>query len=222
MTPRMIQAMEILQLPIRALRERIEQEKMENPLLEEQDPERRPEARESVETNGEPPARPAEKPLDAKEQLIHLYNPKPGRDSEPVATPPVPDISAEQNESGKYVVRLENTPRLNIDHKYQQLLDSGQADQKTREYIQRKIQSAKWLIESIEQRHNMLKRVTQTIVDRQTAFLDKGPEHIVPLQMQQIADVIGVDVATVSRAVDDKYMETPRGIFPLTRFFGGG
>ena len=80
----------------------------------------------------------------------------------------------------------------------------------------------KWLIESIEQRHNTLKRVAQAIVDHQTEFLDKGPEFIAPLKMQQIADVVGVHVTTVARAVDDKWMQTPRGIFPLKRFFGGG
>ena len=122
------------------------------------------------------------------------------------------------------MVRLEDeyTPRLNISRKYQQILANGQADQQTKDYIKRKIESARWLIESIEQRYNTLKRVAQAIVDHQTAFLDKGPEHIVPLKMQQIADVVGVHVTTVSRAVDDKYVQTPRGIFALKRFFGGG
>src|SRR5262245_3989642 len=161
---------------------------------------------------------------EAREELLHL-NPRPGRDFEVAPAPNVvPDISVEQDASGKYVVRLEDeyTPRLNISRKYQQILANGQADQKTKEYIKRKIESARWLIESIEQRYNTLKRVAQAIVDHQTAFLDKGPEFIVPLKMQQIADVVGVHVTTVSRAVDDKYIQTPRGIFPLKRFFGGG
>jgi len=64
--------------------------------------------------------------------------------------------------------------------------------------------------------------VSQAIVDHQTEFLDKGPEHIEPLKMQQIADKVGVHVTTVSRAVDDKWIQTPRGIFPLKRFFCGG
>jgi RNA polymerase sigma-54 factor len=161
---------------------------------------------------------------DAREELQHL-NPWPGRDFEPASAPNViPDIVVEQDENGKYTVRLEDeyTPRLNISRKYQQILARGDADPKTKEYIKRKIESAKWLIESIEQRCNTLKRVAQAIVDFQTAFLDKGPEFIVPLKMQQIADVVNVHVTTVSRAVDDKYVQTPRGIFPLKRFFGGG
>jgi RNA polymerase sigma-54 factor len=160
----------------------------------------------------------------ARDVLLKL-NPWPGRDFEAAAAPSVvPDLHVEQNESGKYVVRLEDeyTPRLNISRKYQQLLANGKADPQTREYIKKKIESARWLIESIEQRYNTLKRVAQAIVDHQQAFLDKGPEFIVPLKMQQIADDVGVHVTTVSRAVDDKYVQTPRGIFPLKRFFGGG
>jgi len=64
--------------------------------------------------------------------------------------------------------------------------------------------------------------VSQAIVDHQTEFLNKGPEHLEPLKMQQIADKVGVHVTTVSRAVDDKWIQTPRGIFPLKRFFAGG
>ena len=64
--------------------------------------------------------------------------------------------------------------------------------------------------------------MSQAIVDHQTKFLDDGPDHIEPLKMQQIADKVGVHVTTVSRAVDDKWIQTPRGIFPLKRFFVGG
>jgi RNA polymerase sigma-54 factor len=64
--------------------------------------------------------------------------------------------------------------------------------------------------------------VTRAIIQHQKSFLDKGPDFIEPLKMQQIADQVGVHVTTVSRAVDDKWVQTPRGIFPLKRFFGGG
>jgi RNA polymerase sigma-54 factor len=114
------------------------------------------------------------------------------------------------------------TPTLYISPYYRKLLTSGEANAETREYIKRKINSAQWLIESIEQRRNTLTRVAQAIVDHQTEFLSKGPESIEPLKMQQIADKVGVHVTTVSRAVDDKWIQTPRGIFPLKRFFCGG
>ena len=64
--------------------------------------------------------------------------------------------------------------------------------------------------------------MARAIIEHQKDFLDKGPEFIEPLKMQQIADRVGVHVTTVSRAVDDKWVQTPRGIFPLKRFFGGG
>ncbi len=64
--------------------------------------------------------------------------------------------------------------------------------------------------------------MARAIIEHQKNFLDKGPESIEPLKMQQIADRVQVHVTTVSRAVDDKWIQTPRGIYPLKRFFGGG
>ena len=162
-----------------------------------------------------------------KETLEHLrkLNPKPGAAFTSTFVQPVqPDVFVELTEEGRYKVRLEDgrTPNLFISPYYRKLLTSTDTDDKTREYIKRKINSAQWLIESIEQRRNTLTKVAQAIVDHQTEFLSKGPEFIEPLKMQQIADKVGVHVTTVSRAVDDKWIQTPRGIFPLKRFFVGG
>jgi RNA polymerase sigma-54 factor len=168
-------------------------------------------------------------PLETiKEALEHLrrLNPKPGAaygvDSGNQYV--VPDLIVEPNEAGGYDVRLvdEHTPNLSISRYYQKQLRNKQTDPAAREFIQKRIQSARWLIESIEQRRNTLLKVARAIVDHQKVFLDKGPEFIEPLKMQQIADRVGVHVTTVSRAVDDKWVQTPRGIFPLKRFFGGG
>ncbi|MFM9962310.1 MAG: RNA polymerase factor sigma-54 [Planctomycetaceae bacterium] len=160
----------------------------------------------------------------AREEMRERLDPHPGRRFKHVPVQTVtPDVFLEQDDHGKYAVRLsrETLPQLRISPKYIDMLRNG-CDATTKEFVKRKIESAKWLIESIEQRHNTLKRVAQAIVDRQTEFLDKGPEFIAPLKMQQIADVVGVHVTTVSRAVDDKWIQTPRGLFPLKRFFGGG
>jgi len=149
----------------------------------------------------------------------------PGAEFSEVLAPPVtPDVFVEQNEEGRYQVRLEDgrRPTLFISPYYRKLFQSGQANAETIDYIKRKINSAQWLIESIEQRRSTLSRVSQAIVDHQSEFLSKGPESIEPLKMQQIADKVGVHVTTVSRAVDDKWIQTPRGIFPLKRFFCGG
>ncbi len=156
---------------------------------------------------------------------LRKLNPKPGANFGEAFVPNVtPDVFVELADDGKYKVRLEDgrTPTLYISAYYRKLLTSGEANAETREYIKRKINSAQWLIESIEQRRNTLTRVAQAIVDHQTEFLSKGPEFIEPLKMQQIADKVGVHVTTVSRAVDDKWIQTPRGIFPLKRFFCGG
>lgn len=152
------------------------------------------------------------------------YDPFPGKLFESVVNQNVTaDVWIDQDKTGKYVVRLdrESTPPLRISSKYIKMLENN-PDPQTKEYIKRKIESAKWLINSIEQRNSTVKKVAQSIVDHQTAFLDKGEEFIVPLKMQQIADLVGVHVTTVSRAVDDKWIQTPRGLFPLKRFFGGG
>ncbi|MGO9115938.1 MAG: RNA polymerase factor sigma-54 [Thermoguttaceae bacterium] len=156
---------------------------------------------------------------------LRKLNPKPGADYNDLPVPPVtPDVFVELGDDAKYHVRLEDgrTPSLFISPYYRKLFAAGQVNDETREYIKRKINSAQWLIDSIQQRRNTLTRVAQAIVDHQTEFLSKGPEAIEPLKMQQIADKVGVHVTTVSRAVDDKWIQTPRGIFPLKRFFCGG
>jgi RNA polymerase sigma-54 factor len=167
---------------------------------------------------------PLEKIKDALEHLRRL-NLRPGAAFE-IDNPHyvVPDLIVEQNDHGGYDVRLaeENSPQLAISRYYQKQLRNKETDQATREYIQKKIQSARWLIESIEQRRNTLLRVARAIIEHQKVMLEKGPEFIEPLKMQQIADRVGVHVTTVSRAVDDKWVQTPRGIFALKRFFGGG
>src|SRR5262249_55840388 len=136
----------------------------------------------------------------------------------------VPDVAVERRDDGTYEVRLLDdwVPDVYISRRYIEMCKDKSADKDTREYLKRKIQDAQWLRESIEQRRSTLEKVTRSIIERQKPFLDKGPEHIQPLKMQEIADQVEVHVTTVSRAVDDKWVQTPRGVFPLKRFFGGG
>jgi RNA polymerase sigma-54 factor len=120
---------------------------------------------------------------EAIETLKHL-NPKPGSrfasDNIPYV---VPDIVVERTEDGEYEVRLLDdwTPNIYISRRFMELYRDKGADPKTKEYLKRKIQSAQWLMESIEQRRNTLEKVTRAIIKHQRAFLDKGPEHIEPL-----------------------------------------
>ncbi len=156
---------------------------------------------------------------------LRTLKPKPGAEfNESFAPSVTPDVFIDRRDDGGYEVRLEDTqlPSLYISPMYRKLLKDAGTNAETREYIKRKVNSAQWLIEAIEQRRSTLTRVSQAIVDHQTKFLDEGPDAIEPLKMQQIADKVGVHVTTVSRAVDDKWIQTSRGIFPLKRFFVGG
>lgn len=135
-----------------------------------------------------------------------------------------PDLWLEKDEQGEYVVKMEEGPQrsLFISNRYRQILSNGQASTEEKDFIKRKINSAQWLIEAIEQRRNTLLKVAQHVVDFQSDFLDNGPEYLKPLKMEQIAEKVGVHLTTVSRAVGDKYMETHRGVLPLKMFFVHG
>ncbi len=156
---------------------------------------------------------------------LHSLQPKPGaRFTVPYVPVVKPDVHVELQQDGTWKVRLEEVdlPNLRISPLYREMLSDPATPPETREYIKRKINSAQWLIEAIEQRRSTLLRTAQAIVDHQTRFLTDGPEAIEPLKMQQIADRIGMHVTTVSRAVDDKWLQTPRGLWALRRFFVGG
>ena len=163
--------------------------------------------------------------IERLREQLHDLRPKPGAAfTSPIVPPVKPDVYVDQAADGTWKVRLEDIdlPNLRISRVYRDMLVSPSTDPATREYIKRKINAAQWLIEAIEQRRSTLLKTAQAIVDHQSRFLAEGPEAIEPLKMQQIADRIGMHVTTVSRAVDDKWLQTPRGLHPLRRFFVGG
>ena len=159
-------------------------------------------------------------------ELIRGLNPKPGSvfacEQEQVQYI-TPDVVVDFID-GKWEVRLEDgfIPRINISRHYQKMLAEKRDDPKVREWIKRKINDANWLIQAIAQRQNTLSKVTNSIVRFQEGFLENGVEQLRPLKMQHVADRVGVHVSTVSRAIDNKYIQTPRGIFPLKFFFTAG
>ena len=153
---------------------------------------------------------------------IRKLNPRPGAGFSAQAVQVViPDIFVEKDENGLYMIRMEegNIPPLRISHYYRKLMKQRETDKQTRDYIRQKVGAAQWLIDSIKQRQSTISKVAHALIEHQTEFLENGPEAIKPLKMQQIADKIGVHVTTVSRACDDKWMQTPQGVFPLKRFF---
>ncbi len=127
-------------------------------------------------------------------------------------------------ETDKYEIEMMNdpAPSLYISGMYRKMIKNRTCDKKTREFLSNNVRNARWLIESIEQRKSTIMRVIRVVVDAQREFFDKGPEHLKPLPMISVADQLGIHVATVSRAVSEKWIQTPRGVFPLRRFFSGG
>jgi len=163
--------------------------------------------------------------IEQLREQLHSLKPKPGAIfSSPIVVPVKPDVYVDHLPDGTWKVRLEeiDLPNLRISPLYRDMLMSPDTDAGTREYIKRKINSAQWLIDAIEQRRSTLLKTAQAIVDHQTRFFAEGPDAIEPLKMQQIADRIGMHVTTVSRAVDDKWLQTPRGLHSLRKFFVGG
>jgi RNA polymerase sigma-54 factor len=121
-------------------------------------------------------------------------------------------------------VTIENgdTPELYISKAYRRLIKQRDLDVPTRQFVARNIRSARWLMDAIEQRRDTLRRVVESIIKFQRPFFDDGPEHLRPLKMQEVADDVHLHVGTISRAVSDKYAETPWGIWPLRDYFTGG
>ena len=136
-----------------------------------------------------------------------------------------PDAVVEYDEeSDSYYAYLHErrSANLRVNEEYARLAADKSLDKKDRDFIKTNISNASWLIDAVSQRSSTLLRVIRVVVDAQRDYFDYGPSSLRPLPMTQVADQIGVHVATVSRAVSDKYLQTPRGIVPLRSFFTGG
>jgi RNA polymerase sigma-54 factor len=160
---------------------------------------------------------------EAVERIAKL-NPIPGAlFGEEAAPHVIPDLRVEWIE-GEFRVILEDTslPSLRICSYYARRLQQKGLDPKTREYLKDKLQSARWLIDAIQQRRSTIYNIASAIVEEQEEFLRQGPMHLKPLKMQEIADKVSVHVSTVSRAISGKYMQTPQGIYSMKHFFTGG
>ena len=164
--------------------------------------------------------------INAAVERIGRLDPAPGHAvGQPAVPYIVPDVIVEYEPADdEYYARLadDHVPRLGISQQYRSMYRGGGLDGKAKEFLQRNIRSAGWLIDAIQQRRRTLMRVVNVIIKVQRDFLEKGSEFIKPLPMLQVAEQLGIHVATVSRAVSDKYAQTPGGIFPLRQFFSGG
>jgi len=156
-------------------------------------------------------------------KLISTLDPKPGL--EVVAEDPkyvIPDLVVETVD-GKYVVYLNdrNIPRLRVSQHYHDELmrEVRDGDSEAKEFINARLKSAKWLIQTIEQRRRTMVKVMECIVRKQREFFEKGTAFLRPLTLQQVASEINMHESTVSRVTTNKYVQTPRGVFELKFFF---
>jgi len=139
--------------------------------------------------------------------------------------PIVPDIAVEYSEKVDcYEVRLTrgNTRELRISPEFRALLERSRNDRATREFVKQKIEAASAIIDAVRFRRERLLDVANAVVEAQRDFLDHGEQHLKVLRMSELATRFNCDPSTISRTVDEKYMQTPRGIYPLRRFFTGG
>jgi RNA polymerase sigma-54 factor len=151
--------------------------------------------------------------------LIRTLDPKPGRafgKEQPSYI--TPDITVERV-NGNYVILVNetNTPKLTINPYYRQA--AIHADEESRKFIEGRLNSALWLMKSIEQRRRTLYNVMEAIVLLQQDFFDHGPKFLRPLIMKQVAEQVAVHESTVSRAIANKYVDTPHGLVSLRSFF---
>ncbi len=139
--------------------------------------------------------------------------------------PIVPDAIVEYDpDEDRYVAYLNEgrVPNLRVNQEYAHMSKDRGVDKQSREFLKTSLGNANWLIDAVNQRKRTLLRVVKSVVEAQREFFDYGPQALKPLPMTQVADQLGIHVATVSRAVSEKYLQTPRGIVPLRKFFTGG
>jgi len=151
--------------------------------------------------------------------IIRTLDPKPGRAfGKEQSTYITPDIIVERV-NGKYIISVNdsNTPRLTINPYYRQVAIG--ADPESRKFIEGRLNSAVWLMKSIEQRRRTLYNVMEAIILLQQDFFDHGPKYLRPLIMKQIAEQVAVHESTVSRAIANKYVNTPHGLVSMRSFF---
>jgi RNA polymerase sigma-54 factor len=154
--------------------------------------------------------------------LIRKLHPKPGllvgADNSSTI---IPDLIVEKID-GKLVVMLNDrsVPSLHINKAYANMIRRGsKARTEEKQYVREKLNSASWLIRSIEQRKTTMLNVMYAIIERQPEFFEKGPPNLSPLKLQDVADMISMHISTVSRVTSNKYVQTPFGIFELKYFF---
>ena len=153
---------------------------------------------------------------------LRTLDPKPALafDGE-VAQPVIPDVLMRPRPAGGWHIELnpETLPRVLVNNQYYAEISTKKASKTDRQYISEQYHSANWLVKSLHQRATTILKVAKEIVRQQDAFFLKGVQHLKPLVLRDIADVIDMHESTVSRVTANKYISSPRGIFELKYFF---
>ncbi|HIT48804.1 MAG TPA: RNA polymerase factor sigma-54 [Candidatus Coprenecus stercoripullorum] len=169
---------------------------------------------------------------DAIEEIVHL-NPKPGGQIDDSyveqAQQVVPDFLIE-NKDGELILSMPkfSIPELRVNKRYADMLMSaagskGKLGKEAVSFVKQKLDSAKWFVEAIKQRQNTLQNTMQAILDFQRDYFADGDEaKLKPMVLKNIAEKTGLDISTISRVVNCKYVQTNFGVFPLKYFFSEG
>ena len=156
---------------------------------------------------------------------IATLDPKPGlRYSAEPEGYIIPDLIVEKID-GEYMVFVNDTslPRLRLSQSYRDVArDKNKFKGENKDFISSKLNSANWMIQAIEQRRQTMLKVMTFIVDRQRPFFEKGVQYLRPLTLREVAEHIDMHESTVSRVTNGKFVQTPRGVFPLKFFFSSG
>ncbi len=163
--------------------------------------------------------------VQAAADEVAKLDPKPGlKHAETSNDYVTPDLVVE-NVDGQYYVFHNDTslPRLKLSRSYREVArDKSQFTGENKAFIAKKLNSAQWMIQAIEQRRQTMLKVMNFIVDRQREFFEKGVEYLKPLTLREVAEHIDMHESTVSRVTNGKYAQTPRGVLPLKFFFSSG
>lgn len=140
------------------------------------------------------------------------------------AIPVVPDLIVEKIGDDFVIFHNDkNLPHLRINQSYKNLIKRGNdSSESTKKYVREKLEQARWLINAINQRRSTMINVMEAIVQEQGEFFEHGESHLRPLTMEQIADKVGMNVATISRVASGKYVQTPLGMYEIKYFFNTG
>jgi len=164
-------------------------------------------------------------------EFVQSLNPKPGEGNiESVQLNQItPDFMIEKDEDN-FIITLNDrsVPSVTLSKQYLEMLDSNKRskknkrDKETYKFLREKFESAKWFIACIQQRRETLMKIMQAIVEKQHEFFDKGSKYLRPMIYKDIADEIMMDISTISRVVNGKYVQNPQGIHELKYFFSEG